>query len=159
MARKTQVESSWAKRVAGLEHAAGFISFYWDYKKGRLLLEVSELDQEFLYLRALATGVGSVDVRTLDRGTIAEPSLVTFRKIGPKVLLVQKNLAFRSTVDNPDLAQSVQESFAESVLGAFTVESEDQGRLLVDATDFFIRDSMEVATSIKDSELGDFKLD
>lgn len=159
MARKTQVESSWAKRVAGLEHVAGFISFYWDYKKGRLLLEVSELDQEFLYLRALATGVGSVDVRTLDRGTIAEPSLVTFKKIGPKVLLVQKNLAFRSTVDNPDLAQSVQESFAESVLGAFTVESEDQGRLLVDATNFFIRDSMEVATSIKDSELGDFKLD
>ena len=89
----------------GLEHVAGFISFYWDYKKGRLLLEVSELDQEFLYLRALATGVGSVDVRTLDRGTIAEPSLVTFKKIGPKVLLVQKNLAFRSTVDNPDLAE------------------------------------------------------
>ena len=100
MASKTQVESSWAERVTGLEHAEGFISFYWDYKKGRLLLEISELDQEFLYLRALATGVGSVDVRTLDRGTIAESALVTFRKTGPKVLLVQKNLAFRSTADN-----------------------------------------------------------
>ncbi|MQF65427.1 DUF5117 domain-containing protein [SAR202 cluster bacterium AC-409-J13_OGT_754m] len=145
--------------MTGLEHAEGFISFYWDYKKGRLLLEISELDQEFLYLRALATGVGSVDVRTLDRGTIAESALVTFRKTGPKVLLVHKNLAFRSTADNPALAQSVQESFAESVLVAFTVEAENEGRLLVDATNFFLRDTTEVASSIKDAELGDFKLD
>ena len=159
MASKTQAENSWAERVTGLEHAKGFISYYWDYKKGRLLLEVSKLDQEFLYLRALATGVGSVDVRTLDRGNLVGSALVTFRRAGPKVHLVQKNLAFRSTTDSLDLAQSIQESFAESVLGAFPVEAEEEGRLLVDATDFFLRDATEIATSIKVAKLGDFKPD
>jgi hypothetical protein len=159
MATRTKTESSWAERVAGLEYMKGFISCYWDYKQGRLLLEVSNLDQEFLYLRALATGVGSVDVRTLDRGTIAGSALVTFRHAGPKVLLVQKNLAFRSTTDSLDLARSVQESFAESVLGAFTVEAEEEGRLLVDATNFFLRDATEVATSINAADLGKFEVD
>lgn len=159
MVSKTQSGSSWAERVTGLEYAEGFISYYWDYKKGRLLLEVTKLDQEFLYLRALTTGVGSVDVRKLDRGTLAGSALVTFRRAGPKVLLVQKNVSFRSTADNLDLAQSVQESFAESVLGAFAIEAEEEGRLLVDATNFLLRDATEVATSIKAAELGDFKFD
>ena len=159
MVSKTQSGSSWAERVTGLEYAEGFISYYWDYKKGRLLLEVTKLDQEFLYLRALTTGVGSVDVRKLDRGTLAGSALVTFRRAGPKVLLVQKNVSFRSTADNLDLAQSVQESFAESVLGAFAIEAEEEGRLLVDATNFFLRDATEVATTIKAAELGDFKFD
>ncbi len=159
MPSKTQAENSWAERVAGLKYVKGFIPYYWDYKQGRLLLEVSNLDEEFLYLRALATGVGSVDVRTLDRGTIGGSALVTFRHVGPKVLLVQKNLAFRSTTDNPDLAQSVQESFAESVLGAFTIEAEKAGRFLVDATNFFLRDAADVATSIRAADLGSFEVD
>ena len=159
MGSKTQAESGWAERVTDLEHAEGFVPYYWDHKKERLLLEVSNLDQEFLYLRSLATGVGSVDVRTLDRGNLVGSALVTFRRAGPKVHLVQKNLAFRSTTDSLDLAQSIQESFAESVLGAFPVEAEEEGRLLVDATDFFLRDATEIATSIKVAKLGDFKPD
>ena len=75
------------------------------------------------------------------------------------MLLVQKNLAFRSTTDNPDLAQSVQESFAESVLGAFTIEAEKAGRFLVDATNFFLRDAADVATSIRAADLGSFEVD
>ena len=157
--KKTQAENSWAERVTDLEYSKGFIPYYWDDKNGRILLVVSNLNEDFLYLRSLATGVGSIDVRTLDRGNLVGSALVTFRQAGPKVLFVQKNLAFRSTTDSLDLANSIQESFAESVLGAFMIEAQEEGRFLVDATNFFLRDSTGIVTSIKSAALGDFKLD
>lgn len=157
--KKSQAENSWAERVTDLEYSKGFIPYYWDDKNGRILLVVSNLNEDFLYLRSLATGVGSIDVRTLDRGNLVGSALVTFRQSGPKVLFVQKNLAFRSTTDSLDLANSIQESFAESVLGAFIIEAQEAGRFLVDATNFFLRDSTGIVTSIRSASLGDFKLD
>jgi hypothetical protein len=146
------------KRTEGLEPMQGFLSLHWDEAAGRLLLELSRLGEEMLYLRSLATGIGSVDVG-LDRGTIAGSALVEFHRVGPKVLLVQKNLGFRSTAEDLHLARSVEESFAESVLASFPVEAEEDGRVLIDATKFFLRDATGVAQALKNASLGDFKLD
>ena len=55
----------------------------------------------------------------------------------PKVLLVQGNESFRSSSANPAERRSVEDSFAKSVLWGFTVAAESNGRVLVDATDFF----------------------
>ncbi|MGH7650514.1 MAG: hypothetical protein ACREMS_01595, partial [Gemmatimonadaceae bacterium] len=50
---------TWARATAGLERHDGFIPFYFDEKTGKLLFEVSRLDQDFLYLYSLSTGLGS----------------------------------------------------------------------------------------------------
>ena len=54
--------------------------------------------------------------------------------------MVQRNETFRSSSANPAERRSVEDSFAKSVLWGFTVAAESNGHVLVDATDFFLRD-------------------
>ena len=55
--------------------------------------------------------------------------------------------------------QAVDESFAQSILWAGKIEAESEGRLLVDATDFLLRDAHEVAGRLKRTQQNDFQLD
>jgi len=143
----------------GTGQETGFFPLYWDAKKGRLLLEISRFDREFLYLDWLATGIGSNDIG-LDRGQLGHTRVVSFKRIGPKVLLSQTNYAFRATSDNPAERQAVREAFASSVLGGFEIEAEDPGgRVLVDATKFFIRDARDLAAELKKQKQGTMTLD
>jgi hypothetical protein len=74
--------------------------------------------------------------------------LVSFQRVGPKVLLVQANESFRSSSANPAERRSVEESFAKSILWGFTVAAETDGRVLVDCTDFVVRDGMNAANQL-----------
>jgi len=147
-----------AEKTAGLEHKDGFIPVYWDARTGKLWLEIPQFDMDLIYAVSLPTGVGSNDIG-LDRGQRGETRIVRFERVGPKVLLVQPNLAFRANSSNPDEVQAVSESFAQSVLYGFTVAAESGGRVLVDATDFALRDAHGVIATLKQTQQGDFRLD
>ncbi len=127
------------ERVAGMQKLDGYFPMYWDERTGYLYLEIARFDSEFLYATGLAAGLGSNDLG-LDRGREGGGRLVSFQHIGPKVLLVQSNESFRSSSPNPAELRSVADSFAKSVLWGFAVSAETGGRVLVDATDFFLRD-------------------
>jgi hypothetical protein len=58
---------------------------------------------------------------------------------------MEGNQAYRSSSANPAERRSVEDSFAKSVLWGFTVGAESGGHVLVDATDFFIRDGQNIA--------------
>src|SRR6202522_1016733 len=127
-------------RVAGLKKMEGFFPLYWEAKTGKLLLEIPSFDKDFLYLDQLPYGIGSNDLG-LDRGQLGNGVVVSFMRSGNKVLLLQPNLAFRSSSSDPAERAAVQQSFAESVLFGFKVEAEPTdaqgGHVLVDVTDFF----------------------
>src|SRR5207302_2026682 len=72
-----------------------------------------------------------------------------FQRVGPRVLLVQPNLNFRSSSANAAERKSVEESFARSVLWGFVVAAESGGRVLVDATDFLLRDFHGAANALR----------
>jgi hypothetical protein len=127
------------ERVAGMQKLDGYFPLYWDERGGNLYLEISRLDTEFLYTTGLAAGLGSNDLG-LDRGQEGGGRLVSLQRVGPKVLLVQHNVSFRSSSGNPAEQRSVEDSFAKSVLWGFMVAAESNGRVLVDATDFVVRD-------------------
>ena len=127
------------ERTSGLRKLDGYFPLYWEERTGNLWLEVARLDQDFLLATGIAAGLGSNDMG-LDRGTEDGGKLVSFQRVGPKVLLVQGNESFRSSSANPAERRSVEDSFAKSILWGFTVGAETSGRLLVDATDFFVRD-------------------
>src|ERR1700739_471659 len=93
-----------AARAAGLEKHDGFLPYYWDAKKGELLLEVSPaaLDREFLYFTGLGSGVGSIKVFA-DRSTTASSAVCRLRRAGPKVLVIAENLSFRAQNGSADL--------------------------------------------------------
>src|SRR5690606_16586894 len=77
-------------------------------------------------------------------------------RVGPKVLMVQPNYRFRSSSSNPAEVRAVRDAFARSVLWGFTVSAESGGRVLVDATDFLLRDAARVADRLRP---GTYRLD
>ena len=152
------------EKTAGMKHLDGLIPLDWDAKSGRLYIEIPRIDAEgrsgdFLYATSLPFGTGSNDLG-LDRGQVSEGRIVHFERRGPKVLLVQPNLAFRSSSSDKDEQLAVRQSFAESVLWGFTVAAEsDDGPVLVDATDFFLHNAHGVADTLTRLKQGTYKVD
>ncbi|MBC7923072.1 MAG: zinc-dependent metalloprotease [Ferruginibacter sp.] len=136
----------------------GFVPFYWDAKKGKVWLELDKLDTEILYYPSLAAGVGSNDIG-LDRGRIGEAHVVKFQRSGNKVLLVEPNYAYRAVSDNAQEKAAVEESFAQSVHWGFEVAAEENGRVLVDATGFFVQDAVGAVQAIGRVKQGTYRLD
>ena len=153
-----QVLPSIADKTKGAERRDGFFPLYWDAAAGALWLEIPRFDMEFLYIVSLPRGVGSNDIG-LDRAQLGQERIASFQRVGRKVLLVQPNYAYRAISENPAERRAVRESFARSVLWGFKVEAETDGRVLVDATDFALRDAHGVIGRLRRTRQGEYRLD
>jgi hypothetical protein len=147
-----------ADRTAGMEKRDGYLPLYWDARGGKLWLEIGRLGEQILYYTSLPQGVGSNDIG-LDRGQIGAQRVVRFERSGPKVLLVQSNYAYRADTSDAALRGTVEESFASSTIWGFDVAAESDGRVLVDATSFFLSDQHDVAGQLQRTEQGKYALD
>jgi hypothetical protein len=147
-----------AEKTAGAQKLSGYFNLYWDADQGKLWLEIDKWNSDFLYQTSLPAGVGSNDIG-LDRGQLGRTRIVRFERSGPKVLLVQENLDFRAVTDDADERRAVRESFAESAIWGFTVAAEENDHVLVDATDFFLRDVHRIPATLSREKQGSFKLD
>ena len=149
-------------KTSSMQHMPGFLPLHWDARSGKLYLEIPRLNADMLYFDSLPYGTGSTDLG-LDRGEVSPARLVRFERIGPRILLVQPNQAFRSSSQDPAERLAVRQSFPESILGSFTIEAEnsataaDGGAVLVDATDFFLRDVHRVSEALAGQ--GTYRLD
>ena len=144
--------------TANLRAMDGLLPVFWDTRSGRVYLQVNKFDQGFLYLVSLPYGLGSNDIG-LDRGKLDRDRLVHFSRQGQKVLLIEPNLDYRSSSSNPAERLAVKQSFAESVLAGFKVEAEENGSVVIDATDFFLTDAFGVVRQLTESKQGSYKVD
>ena len=147
-----------AEKTAGFTHHDGFFPVFWDAGEGKVYLEIPRMGEDFIYLASLPAGLGSNDIG-LDRSQLGATRLVRFERVGPKILLVMPNLRFRAESDDPAERASVREAFAEGVVWGFVAAAEEEGRVLVDATAFVVRDAHGVARSLQRSGQGAFTLD
>ena len=136
----------------------GFVPVYLDLDQGKIYLNINRLNEDFLYLSALSSGVGSNDIG-LDRGQLGSTRLVQFRKNGNKIFLVHKNLDYRAYSNNKDEVQSVNDAFAESILWSFEILTSESNEIMVDATDFYLQDTHGIGERLTDMEQGVYKLD
>ena len=136
----------------------GFVPVYLDLDQGKIYLNINRLNEDFLYLSALSSGVGSNDIG-LDRGQLGSTRLVQFRKNGNNIFLVHKNLDYRAYSNNEDEVQSVNDAFAESILWSFEILTSESNEIMVDATDFYLQDTHGVSERLTDMEQGAYKLD
>src|SRR5579859_203063 len=135
-------------RTAGFQKLDGYLPLYWDDKTGSLWMEIDKFDAELLYATGLTAGLGSNDIG-LDRGQSGQGRVIKFHRVGPRVMIVQPNYTFRANSTNPDERRAVEDAFAESILYGFTVAAESNGHVLVDATDFFVRDAMNAGARLR----------
>ncbi len=154
----SEAPQTFAQKIAGMEHKDGLFPFDWDAKNGKIYLEIPKTGEDFLLLDQLPYGMGSNDIG-LDRGQLGQGRVVHFTRAGNKVLLVQPNLDYRSSSSDADERQAIKESFPESVLWGFKIDAEENGRLLVDATDFFLRDAHGVGERLQQAKQGNYRID
>ena len=140
-------------RSTGFQKIEGYMPLYWDDRTGTLWMEIGKFDTELLWSTALSAGLGSNDIG-LDRGQAGQGRVVKFQRIGPRVMMVQPNYTWRADSPNADERRAVEDAFAKSILWGFTVGAESDGRVLVDATDFFLRDVYNAA-----GRLGNYRVD
>jgi hypothetical protein len=129
----------------GVERTDGLIPMLWDTDQGKLLFELSQLNKDFLYYTSVAKGSGSGSVG-LEWAGAGEGGVIQFQRVGPRVLVVQKNLRFRAGNGGPSLEQGIDASFPDSVLASLPVVKTEGNRVIVDATPLVVRDAVGFAT-------------
>jgi hypothetical protein len=152
------VQASDSLDLDAYDHIDGFIDMYWDEASGRILLEVDELDQPFIYQSSLARGIGSNDLG-LDRGQLGDTKVVRFLRSGPKLLLVEDNLGYRAESDSADERRAIDESFARSVIWGFEDLDPSPNKTIIDATPFIVRDAHGVSGRLNRSGEGSYSVD
>ena len=146
------------EKTEGTTQMEGFFNLYWDDATGSLYWEIADLDSEFLYQISMGSGLGSNPVG-IDRGQLRGTHVFEARRIGPRVLLVEPNYEFRAISENASEVQAVRDAFAPSVHWGFDIVARTGERVLVDATEFFMRDARGVVNQIAQRGQGQFQLD
>ena len=136
----------------------GYVTFYYDESTDKIFLQIENFEQEFLYVNSLSEGIGSNDIG-LDRGQLGNTRIVKFMKAGNKLLLIQSNQDYRAITDNLEEKKSVEQAFAKSVIHGFVIKETNQGKYLVDATSFFMRDAHGVQGRLSVRKQGSYSLD
>ena len=136
----------------------GFFDFYYHEASDKVYLKVPKNQQEFLYVNSLSQGIGNNDIG-LDRGQLGNERIVSFSKAGNKLLLIQPNLRYRSTSDNPLEQRSIKEAFAKSVLYGFPIVETMEDAYLIDLTPFLLEDAHGVSKRLKQRKEGNYKID
>ena len=162
---QSEAPATVAKATAGLEKRPGLLDFYVDARKGKVFLALPAASGprgemgSFIYAESLTSGLGSNPVG-LDRGQLGDTRVITFRRVGGRVLVEQPNLKFRALSDNPQEQRAVRESFVTSVLWATEVAAQDaDGRSLIDLTPFLVRDAHDIPTRMRMAGQGSWSLD
>ncbi len=144
--------------TAGMDKRPGFLTFYYDAKKGKIWLEIAQFDTELLYYPTLAQGVGSNDIG-LDRGRLGQEHIVKFVRSGPRVLMIEPNYSYRALSRDSLERRAVEESFAQSVHAGFDIAAESNGTVLVDLTPFLMQDAAGAIPAITQTRQGSYKID
>ena len=127
------------ERTAGMQKLEGFFNLYWEERAERLWLEIDRFGTEFLYVTDLSS---SVEGR--NRGSWNGGQSLKFDRYGSKVFATQVNYRYQAVTNDPVEKRAVAEAYTDPVIHAFRVAAEEAGRVLVDASEFFIRDSQNL---------------
>ena len=135
----------------------GFMDFSYNDDSGKIILEIDNLDNEFLYINSLSRGVGNNDLG-LDRGQLGNSRIVYFTKRGNKILLIQPNLRYISNSSNELENKAVEEAFARSVLFGFDIVEKSTDSYKIDLTPFLLNDAHGVSQRLRFSNSGSYSL-
>jgi uncharacterized protein DUF4953/uncharacterized protein DUF5117 len=139
---------------------AAFMPLYRDERAGRLFLEIpANGGPDLLYQSYLASGIGHRDLgQGLDRGTLGRGRLVAFRRFDNKVLLIERNRRYLAPDSELGGAGDAGTAFANATIAALDVRAQEAGRVLIDATELFLRDEVGVARILRARNQGTFML-
>ena len=130
------------EKTAGMKKLDGYFPLYWDERTGQLWLEIARFNTEVLHSTGFGAGLGSNDIG-LDRGALAGSRIVVVRARGPEGAdgAAQLPVPRRDSTEPASSRAACGTRSRDRVLWGFTVAAESGGRVLVDATEFLVRDA------------------
>jgi hypothetical protein len=150
--------------AAKLSHRDGLVPLYLDADTARAYARLGPEAQshdglQLLYYSGLSTGLGANPVG-VDRGSLGDTFVLALNRVGGSVLFEALNFRQRASSADPLEARAAREGFPRSVIGSAPIVARDaDGSLLVDITDFLVRDATDIAPHFKKRHEGDFSLD
>ncbi|MEZ5921504.1 MAG: zinc-dependent metalloprotease [Parvularculaceae bacterium] len=116
---------------------------------GKVYIRLQKPNRDGVSLRVihavgLTAGLGSNPVG-LDRGFSDDGSIISFRRYGDRVVIMEENTGYRADTSNEDEKKAVQQSFASSIL--WTGKAEDEkpdGTYAVDISSFLTADTLNI---------------
>ncbi len=151
------VGTSIAAKTVGYVKHDGFIPIYLSDTTDKILLEIPRDSFPALMLTMQSTGLGSNPIG-IDRGAGGRTQIVNFDRNADHVFVVFQNTRFRGAVGNPEHERTVTEAFPVSTVAALPLLAVEDGHLLVDATEFFIRDWTDVTETLQRTRQGNYTL-
>ncbi len=155
--RPTPVGTSIAAKTVGYVKQDGFMPVYLSDTTDKILLEIPRDSFPALMVTIQSTGLGSNPVG-IDRGAGGRTQIVNFERNADHVFVVFRNTRFRGAAGNPEHERTVTEAFPVSTVAALPLVAVEDGRLLVDATDFFVRDWTDVGQTLQRARQGNYTL-
>jgi len=128
-----------AEKTAGMQRLEGFFNLYWEEKAERMWLEIARTGEQFLYVTDLAS---SIEGR--NRGSWSGGQIMRFDRYGLRIFLTQVNYQNRAVSSDAAERRAVEEAYTDPTIFGFRIAAEEGGRVLVDATDFFMRDAQSL---------------
>lgn len=145
-----------AAKTMGMARRDGFIPVLLNESTGALWLELPKSGLRGLMFGTLATGLGSNPIG-LDRGSGGSSFVVRFERAGNGVQVIFENWNYRSSGDSLHL-RTVLEAFPATTSASLPILIEEGDRLLVDATDFVLRDWNDVAGTLQRNNEGSYSV-
>lgn len=142
------------------QQAAPLLGVRVDADRNKLLLEIptAQLEKDLLHQITLATGAG-VSALGLDRAQTGGEAVIRFERRGRRVLMLQDNQTSRAVGADAAGQRAASEAFPRSVSASFPIESDTGGKLIVDATSFFLSDAYGVGETLRRSQQGTARVD
>jgi hypothetical protein len=148
------------KLTADSEKSEGLFKLY--RKKERLYLEIEpgQFDKSYLFLISIARGIGTGFVLGGMTWQTDDDWLLSFRRVGDRVHIVRRNIRFTAQPGSP-AAEAVHLAYSDSVLASLRIASvrAARGSVLVDFSEFLLTDIGEIASALRMSLGGSYRID
>ncbi|MFZ1684495.1 MAG: zinc-dependent metalloprotease [Candidatus Zixiibacteriota bacterium] len=118
----------------------GLFTFYLDTLSNSVYMAIKPSQLEKVML--MGETVSKADGAFSDNGSMAETSPIYFRRVGKKILMLEKNLRLRAD-STTALSKAVPSALSDQLIASVKIESKPQdstNAVLVDPSAFFVRD-------------------
>lgn len=139
----------WTKVLKDAKKHEGLLNLYLTPNR-RLYLELDSTAFQTTYglVMHISRGVGGLDVFKGLR--LTGTRLITFKRVGDRVLMIQENPRFRAPKDTP-IGRSLDQNVGHSIVEAFDIVSlhPKTGHILIDLTPWLISDYARISRKLR----------
>jgi hypothetical protein len=145
---KKEEKCAFDKALEGFKCVEGLFNVYYNEEEEKWLLEIRP--EQFGQIYLLNIEVERGDGYFLDSGAMEDNFPFYFEKVGKKVHLMQKNVAYRASKKNP-LARAIELGVNDSIRGVAQIVGEPHpktGNVLIDPGELFIQDFTGIGAAL-----------